>query len=56
MPTTQEEARQGIAELVARYQALDEKAIKKYTEADTRWVFIPPLLYLMSWARIYVTS
>ncbi|MBT9147690.1 MAG: Type IIS restriction enzyme Eco57I [Syntrophomonadaceae bacterium] len=45
----QEEAPRGIAELVARYRGLDERAIKKYTEADTRRVFILPLFKALGW-------
>ncbi len=47
---TKEEARQQIAELVAKYQALDEKDIRTYTEADTRRVFILPLFHALGWS------
>ncbi len=32
-----------IAELVDKYQNLDERTIKTFTEADTRRIFIMPL-------------
>jgi len=38
--TGMEEARQEIATLVAKYQNLSEKDVKKYTEADTRRVLL----------------
>jgi type I restriction-modification system DNA methylase subunit len=44
-----EEARQEIAELIAKYQSLDEKTVKKYSEADTRRVFILPLFKALGW-------
>jgi type I restriction-modification system DNA methylase subunit len=44
-----EEAHQEITSLVAKYQSLDEKAVRKYTEADTRRVFILPLFKAMGW-------
>jgi len=49
MPITQEEARQEIGKLVAKYQSLTAAAIKKYTEADTRRVFILPLFSALGW-------
>ncbi len=45
----QEEARQEITKLVALYQGLDDKSIKKYSEADTRRVFILPLFKALGW-------
>ena len=49
MSITQEEARQEIGKLVAKYQSLTAAAIKKYTEADTRRVFILPLFHALGW-------
>lgn len=46
---TKEEARQEIARLVAKYQGLTAPTIKKYTEADTRRVFIMPLFHALGW-------
>ena len=47
--TGMEEARQEMATLVAKYQNLSEKDVKKYTEADTRRVFILPLFRALGW-------
>jgi type I restriction-modification system DNA methylase subunit len=44
-----EEAHQEIATLIAKYQSLDEKTVKKYSEADTRRVFILPLFKALGW-------
>ena len=44
-----EEARQEIAKLVAKYQSLDEKTIRTFSEADTRRVFIIPLFQALGW-------
>jgi hypothetical protein len=49
MGETQEEARREIGELVAKYRDLTAAAIKKYTEADTRRVFILPLFHTLGW-------
>ena len=49
MSITREEARQEVANLVAKYQGLTRTAIKKYTEADTRRVFIMPLFQALGW-------
>ena len=49
MSITKEEARQEIADLVAKYQSLTAIAIKKYTEADTRRTFIEPLFQALGW-------
>jgi type I restriction-modification system DNA methylase subunit len=49
MTITQEQARQEIANLVAKYQSLTAATIKKYTEADTRRVFILPLFQALGW-------
>lgn len=46
---TKEEARQEVAELVARYQSLDERSIRRYSEADTRRTFIEPLFGALGW-------
>ncbi|MEA3223243.1 MAG: N-6 DNA methylase, partial [Thermodesulfobacteriota bacterium] len=46
---TKEEARQEIAKLVARYQSLDERSIRTYSEADTRRTFIEPLFGALGW-------
>ena len=44
-----EKARQEIAKLVAKYRGLSEAAIKKYTEADTKTVFIERLFAALGW-------
>ncbi len=49
MAIAREEARQRVAELVDRYQSLSRPAIQKYTEADTRRVFILPLFQALGW-------
>ena len=49
MSITQEEARQEIGKLVANYKSLTAPTIKKYTEADTRRVFILPLFKALGW-------
>ena len=49
MSITEEQARQEVAKLVANYQSLTATAIKKYTEADTRRVFIMPLFQALGW-------
>jgi len=49
MAITKEEARQEIGRLVAKYQSLTPPAIKKYTEADTRRIFIMPLFQALGW-------
>jgi len=49
MSITREEARQETAKLVAKYQSLTATAIKKYTEADTRRIFIMPLFQALGW-------
>ena len=46
---TKEEARQEIAKLVAKYQSLDERAIREYNEANTRRNFIEPLFSALGW-------
>lgn len=46
---TKEEARQETAKLVARYQSLDERTIRIYSEADTRRTFIEPLFRALGW-------
>lgn len=49
MSITKQEARQEAGKLVAKYQGLTSTAIKKYTEADTRRIFILPLFYALGW-------
>jgi len=49
MDTTKEKAVQEVKSLVEQYQRLDEKSIKKYSEADTRRVFILPLFKALGW-------
>jgi len=49
MSITQEEARREIANLVAKYKNLTSATIKKYTEADTRRIFIIPLFRALGW-------
>jgi type I restriction-modification system DNA methylase subunit len=44
-----EKARQEIARLVEKYQSLSQAAIKGYTEAQTRRVFIEPLFSALGW-------
>jgi len=47
--TSKEKARQEIAKLVEKYQSLSQTAIKGYTEAQTRRVFIEPLFSALGW-------
>ena len=49
MATTKQDAIQEVKRLVEQYQSLDEKTIKKYSEADTRRVFILPLFKALGW-------
>jgi type I restriction-modification system DNA methylase subunit len=49
MAMSKEEARQEVGKLVANYQGLTRTAIKKYTEADTRRIFIMPLFHALGW-------
>jgi type I restriction-modification system DNA methylase subunit len=49
MTTLMEEACQKVAELVEKYQGLDEKSIRSFSEADTRRVFIMPLFQALGW-------
>ena len=49
MSPTQEKARQEIAELVAKYQALGHRRLKQYTEADTCKDFLLPLFAALGW-------
>ena len=49
MSITKEEAQREIGKLVAKYQNLTPAAINKYTEADTRRVFIMPLFHALGW-------
>ena len=51
MSTSKGEARQKLAELVERYQSLDEKAIRSFSGGgtDTRRVFIMPLFQALGW-------
>ena len=49
MSITQEQARREIADLVAKYQNLTPAAIGKYTEADTRRIFVMPLFSALGW-------
>lgn len=49
MAITKEEARQELAKLVDKYQSLTPSAISKYTEADTRRIFIMPLFHALGW-------
>ncbi len=46
---SKEEARQELAKLVDKYQSLTPPAIRKYTEADTRRVFVLPLFHALGW-------
>jgi type I restriction-modification system DNA methylase subunit len=47
--STREKAQQEIAKLVDKYQSLPPASIKKYTEADTRRVFLLPLFQALGW-------
>jgi type I restriction-modification system DNA methylase subunit len=47
--TSKEKARQEIAKLVEKYQSLSPAAIKKYTEADTKTIFIERLFSALGW-------
>jgi len=49
MAISKEEARQEVAELVDKYQSLTPPAIRKYTEADTRRIFVMPLFHALGW-------
>ena len=49
MSITKQEARQELGKLVAKYQNLTPAAIKKYTEADTRRIFVLPLFHALGW-------
>jgi hypothetical protein len=49
MIISKKEARQELAKLVDKYQSLTPSAIRKYTEADTRRVFIMPLFHALGW-------
>ncbi len=49
MAISKGEARQAVAKLVDKYQSLTPAAIKKYTEADTRRIFVMPLFHALGW-------
>jgi type I restriction-modification system DNA methylase subunit len=49
MAMSKEEARQELVKLVDKYQSLTPPAIRKYTEADTRRIFIMPLFHALGW-------
>lgn len=49
MDSSREEARRELAKLVDKYQSLTPSAFKKYTEADTRRIFIMPLFRALGW-------
>jgi len=46
---TKEEAYQEVAKLVTKYQSLDARDIRKFSEADTRRIFIMPLFLALGW-------
>ncbi len=46
---SKKEARQELAKLVDKYQSLTPSAIRKYTEADTRRIFVMPLFHALGW-------
>ncbi len=46
---TKEEACQEVARLVAKYQSLEARDIRKFSEADTRRIFIMPLFLALGW-------
>jgi len=47
--STKEDARQRIAELLAKYQALTPAQVKGYHEANTKSAFIEPLFNALGW-------
>lgn len=49
MAISKEQARQEVAKLVGKYQSLTPPAIRKYTEADTRRIFVMPLFSALGW-------
>jgi type I restriction-modification system DNA methylase subunit len=49
MAMGKKEARQELVKLVDKYQSLTPSTIRKYTEADTRRIFIIPLFHAMGW-------
>lgn len=49
MPKSKQESLQGITKLVTKYQNLTPRAIRGYSEADTRRVFIMPLFHALGW-------
>ena len=49
MPKSKQESLQGITKLVAKYQTLDERTTRTFSEADTRRVFIMPLFQALGW-------
>ena len=46
---TKEEVCQELAGLVAKYRSLDARDIRKFSEADTRRIFIMPLFLALGW-------
>jgi type I restriction-modification system DNA methylase subunit len=49
MDVSEKEARQELAKLVNKCQSLTPSAIRKYTEADTRRIFVMPLFHALGW-------
>ena len=49
MAIIKEETRQELAKLVDKYRSLTPPAIRKYTEADTRRIFVMPLFHALGW-------
>lgn len=46
---TKEEGYPEVARLVTKYQSLDARDIRKFSEADTRRIFIMPLFHALGW-------
>ena len=46
---TKEESRQKVAELVNKYESLNEREIKAYNEANSKQAFIAPLFRALGW-------
>jgi len=49
MDISKEEARRELAKLVEKYRSLTPAAIRKYSEADTRRIFVMPLFHALGW-------
>lgn len=49
MDSSKEEPRRELGKLVDKYESLTASALKKYTEADTRRIFVMPLFQALGW-------